>query len=233
MISGSKRQAGYEEQKLPWSYRNKVLGFLKPETQLMYMGTGDVNFLLSLRHPYNLTSVLEESEKGFSKSAERLTRLGMEVQSSQDSAKLPFKSEAFDLIINYHRAYNLSEIYRVLKPNGFFITQQTGGKDCTSLYEKLRLLCSSASPDFNLENQLPKFVESGFRIMYSNQSYPKIRFYDVPEVFSAGCDDIKIPADICFSKDECLKLLQEKIDNNGFFETEKHRFIVIAKKMKV
>ena len=36
---------------------------------------------------------------------------------------MPFDDDSFDMIINRHGNYNVKELYRVLKPNGLFITQ--------------------------------------------------------------------------------------------------------------
>lgn len=33
----------------------------------------------------------------------------------------------FDIIISRHEAFDIDEVYRLLKPNGLFITQQVGG----------------------------------------------------------------------------------------------------------
>lgn len=53
------------EGKLPWDYRAKVLDFLKPESRILDLGTGGGEFLLSLRHPFALTSVTESYAPNF------------------------------------------------------------------------------------------------------------------------------------------------------------------------
>ena len=44
---------------LPWNYVERVKEFLRPGVRLLDMGTGGGEVLLSLRHPYQLTSVTE------------------------------------------------------------------------------------------------------------------------------------------------------------------------------
>ena len=44
---------------LPWDYAAKARDFLKPGVRLLDMGTGGGEFLLTLGHPYALTSVTE------------------------------------------------------------------------------------------------------------------------------------------------------------------------------
>ncbi len=61
----------------------------------------------------------------------------------------------FDLVLWHHAPYDLSEIRGLLKPGGFFLTEQAGG----------------TPPDYNLENQVPLFKQAGFRVLYAGQSY--------------------------------------------------------------
>lgn len=61
----------------------------------------------------------------------------------------------FDVVLWYHVPYDVGEIGALLKPGGFFLTEQTGG----------------APPDYNLENQAPLFREAGFRVVYADQCY--------------------------------------------------------------
>ncbi|MDZ5017152.1 SAM-dependent methyltransferase, partial [Clostridium perfringens] len=47
----------WEEEKLPWDYEEILKGYLKPHYNLLDMGTGGGEFLLSLKHPYRNTSI--------------------------------------------------------------------------------------------------------------------------------------------------------------------------------
>ena len=49
----------YTADPLPWDYREKVREFLRPGVRLLDMGTGGGELLLTLGHPYELTSVTE------------------------------------------------------------------------------------------------------------------------------------------------------------------------------
>ena len=44
----------------------------------------------------------------------------------------------FDIVINRHESYNEKELFRILKPNGLFITQQVGAynnKDLATFFD--------------------------------------------------------------------------------------------------
>lgn len=47
------------EEELPWDYRDILMEYLNPDYKLLDMGTGGGEFLLSLNHPHNNTSVTE------------------------------------------------------------------------------------------------------------------------------------------------------------------------------
>ena len=125
------------EEKLPWDYRARLKEFLKPYTRLLDMGTGGGEFLLSLKHPFHLTSVTEGFEPNYELCVKKLSPLGITVKKSVDGEPLPFGDESFDLVINRHEFYDISEVRRVLKKGGHFITQQAGGENGKSLAQRV------------------------------------------------------------------------------------------------
>lgn len=74
-----------------------------------------------------------------------------------DTASL--EDGSFDLITIYQQDYDLREIVRLLRQDGFFVTQQIGGRN------------RPEAPDFNLENQVPLLEAAGFRLVYCHQAY--------------------------------------------------------------
>ena len=114
---------------LPWDYPQVVREFLRPGVRLLDMGTGGGELLLTLGHPYELTSVTEGWEPNLALCQKKLAPLGITVKyyDSEKGMPLPFPDDSFDLVIDRHESYDLSEVRRVLKKNGFFVTQQVGG----------------------------------------------------------------------------------------------------------
>lgn len=92
------------------------------------MGTGSGEFLLTMNHPYNLTSVTEAYTPNIKLCRETLLPLGITVAQTFNDNKLPFDNDVFDIIINRHSSFDLYEVNRVLKSGGYFITQQVGEK---------------------------------------------------------------------------------------------------------
>lgn len=69
------------------------------------------------------------------------------------------EADGFDLVTAYQVEYDLALVTRALRKNGFFVTQQIGGRNRPDM------------PAYNLENEAPRLKAAGFRIMFSHQGY--------------------------------------------------------------
>lgn len=72
------------------------------------------------------------------------------------------EADGFDLVTAYQVDYDLAQVKRALRKNGFFVTQQIGGRNRPDM------------PAYNLENEAPRLEVAGFRIMFGHQGY----YYD-------------------------------------------------------
>lgn len=221
----------YEEPKLPWCYKEKLQNFLKPDSRLLDMGTGGGEFLLTLRHPYDKISVTEGYPPNVALCKERLAPLGITVKAASGEEVLPYEDESFDLIINRHESYRMDEIWRLLVPGGFFVTQQVGGENDVSLSKRLIPGFQPALPQLNLENEVPRFKKANFRVMARNQFYGKTKFHDVGAIcYYANIIPWCFPG---FDVSACfpvLKEMQQEIEAGHSIETECHRFLLVVKK---
>ncbi len=219
------------ENSLPWDYRNKVNDFLKPTSKILDMGTGGGEFLLSLQHPYAQTSVTEGYEPNYLLCKEKLEPLGITVKKASEDELLDFPDESFDIVLNRHESYNISEVRRVLKSGGFFITQQVGGENNAPLIKAIIENTESQVDAFNLENEKARFEQAGFRIMYHNQCYADTLCYDVGAVvYYAKVLPWEFPGFSVERDFSRLVKINEDIEKHGSFKTIAHRFIIIAKK---
>ena len=219
------------ENDLPWNYENVVKEHLKPEFHLLDLDTGGGEFLLSLHHPFNNTSATEAYPPNVLLCQETLSPLGIDFREANAGGTLPFADESFDVVINRHGEFNAVELYRVLKPNGIFITQQVGAENDRALVDLLLHDIDIPFPDLYLYKVSQKFEENGFTILQSQEAFRPIRFYDVGAlVWFAHIIEWEFPG---FSVDKCLNELytaQETLEKCGCVEGMIHRFLLVAKK---
>ncbi|MGO1372555.1 MAG: class I SAM-dependent methyltransferase, partial [Senegalia sp. (in: firmicutes)] len=118
----------YDSEELPWVYKEIILNHLKPSDKLLDMGTGGGEFLLTLNHTYELTSVTEAYPPNVELCKKELSPMGIEVKQVIEDSNIPYSNDKFDIVINKHESFDVKEVKRILKKDGFFITQQVGGK---------------------------------------------------------------------------------------------------------
>ncbi len=219
------------DEKLPWDYKGIIQKHLKHGDKLLDMGTGGGEFLLSLNHPHYNTSVTEMWEPNVNLCKEKLGSLGIEVKQIFSDSKLPFEKNTFDIIINRHESFDATEVKRILKPSGIFITQQVGGKNNEVLSKALIKDFKPLYPENNLKDVQNKLEKNSFNIIYGDEFFPYLRFYDVGAiVYFAKIIEWEFPD---FSVDNCFEelcRLNEVIEDKGYIESIEHRFVIVCEK---
>jgi hypothetical protein len=134
-----------------WSYRAMARSILSDAESALDMGTGEGGVLASLAPLPRLMVAYEEWWPTVPAAQATLTPLGVHLvvalgsvdnNASHDAPSrpgLPFRSDAFDVVLNRHEAFNPSEVRRVIKPLGRFLTQQVGSDEAASVRALLGL----------------------------------------------------------------------------------------------
>jgi len=217
---------------LPWNYDKIVRQYCHNNSKLLDMGTGGGEYLLTLNHPYCNTFATEAYPLNFELCRKTLTPLGIDVRQVINDNYLPFEDEMFDIIINRHAAFDINEIYRLLKPNGCFITQQVGGLNNKGLSGFLiNDFKEITSCEHTMKNNVLLTKNKGFTNLKSDECFPKLKFFDIGAlVYFAKIIEWEFPN---FSVDryfEQLCLLQSIVEEQGFIESKEHRFIMVSQK---
>lgn len=220
-----------EPEELPWGYRQEILKVLKPEMKLLDLDTGGGEFLLSLNHPHENTAATENYPPNVQLCRDTLIPLGIDFRPGDAGKQLPFPDGSFDMVIDRHGDFCPTEIFRVLKPGGFFITQQVGAENDRELVE---ILCGDVPqpyPDQHLAIALRAFREAGFEIINGQEAFRPISFLDVGAlVWFARILQWEFPN---FSVDTHLDGLfraQAQLEEQGCIHGRTHRFLLIVRK---
>lgn len=220
-----------EEEDIPWDYKTVIRKYLKPTNKLLDMDTGGGEFLLSLQHPYELTGATEGYAPNVALCRETLTPLGIDLREMADASRMPFGDNTFDIVLNRHGSYDPKEIRRVLKPGGFFITQQVGEDNDWDLVQLVLPSAEKSFPGHNLKTQAELFTANGFTALEQGEALKPIRFYDTAAlVWFARV----IPWEFMdFSVERCFDRLLEvekRIQEQGFVEGTVHRFYFVMQR---
>ena len=220
-----------EEQDLPWDYESIVRHYLTEDTELLDYDTGGGEFILTLKHPYSKTSATEGYPPNVKLCREMLVPLGIRFKECSVASDIPFDDASFDLIINRHGDFDAPELYRLLRHNGIFITEQVGGENDRDLVELVLPGTKAPFPHLHLEEQRTVFEEAGFQILQAEEAFRPITFYDVGAfVWFARIIEWEFPG---FSVDRCFENLvkmHHTIENNGKITGTIHRYLIVARK---
>lgn len=220
-----------KENEMPWNYKRVIQKYMKDSDRILDIDTGGGEFLLSLNHPYELTSATEGYVPNAALCKQILNPLGIDFREMKNYACMPFEDEEFDIVINRHGAYDAKKIYRVLKPGGIFITQQVGEDNDWELIKRLLPETKKKFPGHNLQKQVKLFEQNGFTVLEQDEVYRPIYFYDTGAlVWFAKIIEWEF---IDFSVSRCFEQLLEtekEIKEQGFIEGTVHRFYFVVKK---
>lgn len=222
-------------EKLPWDYKDIIERYLTDDLRLLDLGTGGGEFLLTLNHPFEKTSVTEGYRPNYEICKSKLGSLGIVVKYGDCTRPLPFENRSMDMIINRHESYDLKEVHRVLKPDGIFVTQQVGETNNLGL---ARFVLNNPGLKYEVENEFHHEVENakklGFEIIQSMQSYPITKYFDVGAfVYLAKIIEWEFPE---FSVERCFERLLDlhaEIEEKGYFKSIEHRYILVLRKCSV
>lgn len=220
----------WENEKLPWSYEKIVKKYLKNDSVILDMGTGGGELLESFQHPYQLTSVTEAYPPNIQLCLEKLQPKGIKVYPiEQDDILLDVPTNFYDIVLNHHESFLEAEVNRVLKENGIFITQQVGAynnKDLATYFDEKH---TDQFPKMTLEKTVKRLEENGFSILYKNEYFPKIKFFDLGAIaFFAkiiSWEFLNFSVEAYVDKFDALN---ELLKEEGYIESTEHRFMIIA-----
>ncbi len=121
-----------------WDFRSRIQALLPRASAMLDMGTGGGEFLQSLGSLPADTIATEGYEPNVTVASRNLRPLGIPVVDISTGPSLPFPDNRFDLVMNRHEAFEASDVARVLKSKGCFITQQVGGQDMIGLNQLIQ-----------------------------------------------------------------------------------------------
>lgn len=215
----------------PWDYRALVTDALSNKSSLLDLGTGGGEFLASLVPLPLDTHATESYPPNQNLARERLSSLNVEVHATETDSPLPFSDQHFDLVISRHESYDPSEVWRILKPGGLFITQQVGGLDNLELNQVLEDDPSITFSNWGLAAALTGLYEVGFLIERAEKAALKSKFMDIGAVvYYLKAIPWQVEGFAVETHYSPLVELHNIIERQGEIVATAHRFLIVARK---
>ena len=227
-LAGRKVQSG-----LPWNYRDIVIAYMQDSEAMLDMDTGGGEFLAELPYRPTFTCATENYPPNIPIAKARLGQLGIEVYQYGEDNVLPFGDRQFDLVINRHGEYDLTEIWRVLQPGGVFLTQQVGANNEIELNEFLTpgIPPMYSGDEFAFENLIKACKQEGFDMRRAETAGVPSDYLDIGAVvYQLKVISWQIPDFTVAAYHDRLLALHEKIMSEGKFTTTEKRYLLIAQK---
>lgn len=219
------------ESRLPWDYEKKIRYFISENDNLLDLGTGGGEFLSTLADLNINIFATEGYEPNFEIAKKRLNEFNATLITDFKDNNLPFENDFFDIVINRHESYDSKEVCRILKKEGYFITQQADPESDLNLNRLLGIKPNDEYSHWNLNYAVNDLKICGFKILETVKDSGYTRFTDPDSVvfyMKSIPWQFKNPDDIDY------EIVKKKLDNfifeNEHFDSDKKRFLIVAQK---
>lgn len=214
---------------LPWNYATLVRAKMRATDQWLDMATGGGELMAAFQHAPKQTAVTESWAPNIALLKAQVVPTGVSLYEdpAEDLAAVP--TDGFDLVTNSHGGLPIAGITRVLRPGGWFVTQQVGGANNFALSRFLDPTYTPAYPDNELLSVVAALQGKGFTIQRAETAMSKMTFTDVGAVvYYATVIPWEFPHFDVERALPRLHQLQVILDVTGPITTFEERFIVVA-----
>ena len=125
-----------------YDYYKTVVGAIEHETTMLDIGCGSGEKSVRFFSNAKKVIMLDIEQEMLNKVEANLKRLltekeqeKFEILQGNGDAQLDFTNSSFDLVVSRHCGANMSEVFRVLKKGGIFISEDIDDTDCLELKE--------------------------------------------------------------------------------------------------
>jgi len=218
-----------------WNYVDIVRQYLKPQDRVLDIGTGGGEIFFSLAPCFGEgigidqnTEMIEAAKRN--RSALPLDNISLLVM---DGSDLRFDAGEFDVVLLRHLRVYVSEIVRVLRSKGYFITQMVGQRSSLNILDAFGWTPDSFGPEWwqTVDQLADQFLLHGCRIVAQAEYDVRYWFCDL-ESFMFWLMSVPWPEEIELEKHwQNINQLLETSQTERGIETNEHRGLLIVQKL--
>ncbi len=218
-----------------WKYLASLTQRISKATSVLDIQTGGgESFARALSKSERLPKSLAATESWSPNvvvARQTLTPFGVFVAEVPERGPLPFEGESFDLVSSRHPTVkNWAEIHRVLKPDGTYFSQQIGAGSNSELTDFF-MGPQSISEDQRLDVAVSEARVAGLEVIDAREESLPVTFFDIGAVVYFLRKVIWTVPDFSVERyRDRLRLLHERMEDDGSFTSHSRRFLFEARK---
>lgn len=219
-----------EKEPAPWNYLEIAICYLKQTDYVLDIGTGGGEKFIKLSKHFSKGMGIDpypemiNTAKDNAKEANN-TKVSFELMGAED---LQFPEDTFDVVLNRHATLIPSEITKVLKPGGYFVTQQVERSNMGNLK---KIFNDTRVWPNDLVTLSKSFEENGCRVLATGHYDVNYWVKDIESlVFWLKAVDVPENFNIEENGEQLLEYIQKYSTPNGFVTNESRDFLVVRKK---
>ncbi len=220
---------------IPWNYVDVVRQYLQPQSRVLDIGTGGGEFFFSLA-PYLGEGIGIDQNPAMIDTAKRnqsalaLKNISLLVL---EASALQFEADEFDVVLLRHLRVYVSEVVRVLRKRGYFITQMVGQQSSLNILNAFGWTPESFGPDWwqTIAQLADQFQLHGCRIIAQAEYNVPYWFCDL-ESFMFWLMSVPWPEEIDLEKHwQNINRVLETSQTERGLATNEHRGLLIVQKL--
>ncbi len=220
---------------VPWNYVEVVRRYLKPQDRVLDIGTGGGEIFLSLAPYFGRGFGIDQDPAMIETARRNQSALALDNISLlvMEAGALQFDADEFDVVLLRHLRVHVSEIVRVLRNGGYFITQMVGQRSSLNILAAFEWTPDSFGPDWwqPAAQLADQFLFHGCRMIAQAEYNVPYRFCDL-ESFMFWLMSVPWPEKIELEKHwQNINRVLETSWMEGGIETNEHRGLLIVQKL--
>ena len=219
------------EERPPWGYARMMAGRMEAASAALDIQTGGGEVLATVSRPPALLVATEAWPPNLERARRTLRPLPATVVAVVEDGDLPFAASSFDLVVSRHPVVTRwSEIARVLRPGGTYLSQQVGAGSVRALTEAM-MGPQPVSDRRRPEKAVDDARRAGLEVVDLRLATCTMEFYDIAAVVHFLRKVVwTVPGFTVGRYGSRLRALHRRIVDEGPFVAHSERFLIEARR---